>query len=111
MYRTLWGALLTLMQQGFILIVALIGIIDLFNYKDPNIIQYTIFDKRTDPAEINFGDNYGSFVFGFKNGLNYEALDPRYGHIEMRLIDRVKGLTQISIDEVNKENFPQETEA
>ena len=48
MYRTMWGALLTFAQRIFILVVALVGVIDLFNYKNPKITQYTIFDKRTD---------------------------------------------------------------
>mgnify|MGYP000987909821 CR=1 FL=1 len=36
-YNTKWGAFLTLAQKIFILIVAIIGVLDLLNYKDPNI--------------------------------------------------------------------------
>ena len=61
----MWGALLTIAQKSFILIVAIVGVIDLLNFKDPSIVQYTIFDRRLDELEINFAETYGSFVFGF----------------------------------------------
>ena len=49
----------------------MIGIIDLFNYKDPNITQYRIFDKRSDDQELNMAGNYGSFLIGIsENSLN-----------------------------------------
>ena len=60
----MWGAILTLAQRTFILIVAVIGIIDLLNYKDPNITQYRIFDKRNDDQELNMAENNGSFLIG-----------------------------------------------
>ena len=63
-YTTTWGAFLTLVQKIFILVVAMIGMLDLFAYKDPNITQYSIFDKRSDNQEFNFEENYGGFIIG-----------------------------------------------
>lgn len=51
-FKTAWGTLLTLMQKVFILVVSILGVIDLYNYRDPNITEYTIFDKRNDGTEI-----------------------------------------------------------
>ena len=45
-YRTMWGAFLTLLQKVFILVVSIGGLIDLFSFKDPKIIQYAMFDDR-----------------------------------------------------------------
>ena len=60
--------------------VAATGVIDLFNYKDPSITQYKIYDKRQDDQEINFGENYGGFLFGLLNADDeFEKLDPKYG--------------------------------
>ena len=64
MYRTVWGALLTLAQRTFILIVAVIGVIDLYNFKDPNITQYRIFDKRNDNKDMNMAENHTFFMIG-----------------------------------------------
>ena len=113
-YKTSWGALLTLMQKIFILVVTILGVIDLFNYKDPNITQYRIFDKRTDGNILNFEENYGGFFFGVPD-LNDKniPLDPRYGQFSLVLLefnDQVKIRTELSVDEYNKENFPDDFE-
>ena len=63
-YNTAWGAILTLAQWIFILVVATLGVIDLVNFEDPTITQYKIYDKRQDDQEINFGENYGGFLIG-----------------------------------------------
>ena len=55
------------MQKSFLLVVIIIGVIDLYNFRDPKIIQYTIFDKRNDETEISFGGNYGGFIIGLQN--------------------------------------------
>ena len=102
-FKTAWGALLTLMQKGFILVVTILGVIDLFNYRDPNITQYSIFDKRTDGAEINFGQNYGGFIFTIQGLQETNApIDPEMGYFSLKLIEKVAGetkVTQLSIDE------------
>ena len=66
MYNTAWGGILTLAQKVFILVVAVMGVIDLFNYKDPNITQYKIYDKRNDNREFNYGELHGAFLFAFE---------------------------------------------
>ena len=39
-YKTPWGALLSVLEKVFILIVACMGLADLFAYKDPNVTQF-----------------------------------------------------------------------
>ena len=63
MYKTMWGAILTLAQMTFILVVAVIGVMDLVAFKDPNITQYRIFDKRDDNTELSFSELHGGFFF------------------------------------------------
>ena len=48
MYNTEWGAFLTIAQKIFIFVIAIMGILDMFAYKDPSVTQYSIFDKRED---------------------------------------------------------------
>ena len=101
----------------FILVVAVVGLIDLINFKDPNIIQYTVFDSRIDPEEINFGQNYGGFIFGIFDGEGegkadgYSKLDPAYGKFVLEMQEEVDEeettITSLSIDEFTKENFPE----
>ena len=114
MYKTSWGALLTLTQKIFILVVTMLGVIDLFNYRGPNITQYRIFDKRTDDTVLNFEENFGGFFFGLPNQYDVNLpLDPRYGHFSLlfgELKDDVYTSTELSVDEYNKENFPDDFE-
>ena len=90
-FRTVWGAFLTVAQRVFILVVAVIGVIDLFNYKDPNIIQYTVYDRRSEQEDINFGENYGSFYFGLLDldtgGLNV-PFDFSKGTMELYVVEK-----------------------
>ena len=44
--------------------------IDLVNYKDPNITQYRIFDKRNDDQELNMAENNGSFLIDLILGID-----------------------------------------
>ena len=62
------------------------GIVDLMSYKDPNITQYKIFDKRNDDKEYNLAENYGNFIIGLgtDEGNPVETIDPRYGSIRLR---------------------------
>ena len=53
-YKTLWGGFLTIAQNSFILIVAIIGLVDLFEFNDPNVTQFTVYDQRKDGIEYNF---------------------------------------------------------
>ena len=66
-YNTAWGAFLTIVQKVFILVIAVMGVLDLLAYKDPNIVQYTIYDKRNDDSELNLAENKGGFIFAIGN--------------------------------------------
>ena len=83
-YQTVWGAFLTLVQKIFILVIAAIGLIDLCTFKDPNITQYSIFDKREDGVEVNFGEKHGGFYFGFLHNTlgGYSAFD---GYVDVSI--------------------------
>ena len=119
-YNTVWGAVLTLAQKIFILIVAVIGVIDLFAYKDPNITQFKIFDKRNDDTVINLAENHAMFLIGFFEMATIEdptipsfvKIDPQYGRIELSQViedlpDNPK-YEQVSLDLFTRENFPNE---
>ena len=90
-YKTALGGVLTVAQRIFILIVATIGVIDLFSYKDPNITQYKIYDKREDGTELNFGELKGGFWFGLQdiystdeNGWPlFVPVDPKYATLNI----------------------------
>ena len=68
--------------------MAVSGLIELLNFKDPSVVQYTIFDKRSDPDPINFGENYGGFIFGIWDMENNVSapLDPAYGALKLQSI-------------------------
>ena len=56
-YNTLWGAFLSISEKLFILVVAVLGLLDLFAYKDPSITQYQIEDNRKDDKLFNFAEH------------------------------------------------------
>ncbi len=47
-YKTLIGALATIVLKTFVLVYASIQLIGLFEYADPDITQYVIYEPRTD---------------------------------------------------------------
>ena len=68
--------------------MAIEGLLDMIATKVPSIQQYSIFDKRNDDKEFNFGENYGGFLFGLYNGGVFRqiAIDPRYLSVSIRQI-------------------------
>ena len=42
-YNTMWGAFWTIVEKVFILVVAILGLIDLLAYKDPSVTQVSHF--------------------------------------------------------------------
>ena len=111
-YQTAWGAFLTILQKIFILVVAVFGLVDLFAFKDPNITQFSIFDKRTDDVEFNFGEMHGGFYFGFFNptSFSYSAFE-RYLDVSILQVEIDEGEIfptdiEISVDQFTQENFP-----
>ena len=114
-YKTGWGALLTLVHKSFIFVVAIISILDLLDYRDPNITQYKIYDKRTDGTEINFGENNGNFLLGIGKYSSIIPLEAQYGKFAISMMEyrtladgtQVKEETKISLDKFTEENFPE----
>ena len=84
-FTTMLGAVVSFVEKVFILVVAVMGLIDLFTYKDPNITQFSIYDTRIDNKEFNFKQANGGFLFAIfdKTAKNYVALDPRYGKLRI----------------------------
>ena len=84
-FTTMLGAIVSFVEKVFILVVAVMSLIDLFTYKDPNITQFSIYNARNDNKECNFKQANGGFLFAFwdKTVKNYVALDPRYGKLRI----------------------------
>ena len=85
-YKTCWGALLTLLHKSFIFVVAVISILDLLDYRDPNVTQYNIYDKRSDGTEINFGENNGKFLLGISSYRGIIPLEAKYGYFAISMM-------------------------
>ena len=81
-YSTAWGAFLTIVQKVFILVIAVMGVLDLLAHKDPNIVQYTIYDKRNDDSELNLAENQGGFIFAIGDNIRHHAYE-RYLDIQI----------------------------
>ena len=62
-YNTIFGGTLTLFENFFIIVVAILGLIELMAYKDPNVTQFKIYDARENGKEFNFGEHHGNFLF------------------------------------------------
>lgn len=115
-FQTTLGALFTLGLQIFLLTYASIQVIDAFGYKDPKITQYTVFNERSDGAELNYGELFGSFSFGFVNQekFGFPEPNPRIGHfvLDNRKFGQFKGLKADSRDKlldmasISEERFP-----
>ena len=97
--------------------MAIEGLLSLTSTKVPSIHQYSVFDKRNDDKEFNFGENYGGFLFGLYDGgiFSQIPIDPRYLNVSIVQVLQNKGELSfadisISVDLFTKENFPQEYE-
>ena len=66
-FKTCLGALATIALKTFVLIYASVMLLELAEYKDPDITQYTVYEPRTDGEEINFGEGLGTLGFSFQN--------------------------------------------
>ena len=56
-YKTVLGAIFTLLLYVFITIITFWGIIEVFEYQDPQISQYTLYDLRNDNTEYNLEEH------------------------------------------------------
>ena len=62
-YKTCLGALATIALKTFLLIFASVKLLELAEYKNPEISQYVTYEPRIDGEEVNFGEGFGSLVF------------------------------------------------
>ena len=105
-YRTLPGAILTLILKVLIFTFTILSILEMITYKNPNIsqvslsdiispryevdyltasiLQYSIYDSRVDSPEINLAGAGGLFVIGFYDSTDGSTveLDPRIGRFQ-----------------------------
>ena len=121
-FTTMLGAIISLVEKVFILVVGVMGLIDLFSYKDSNITQYSVYDARLDGKEINFKEAHGSFLFGIIDYRNenheYVELDPRFGKLTMAQLTIAYGddlkpinvIQEVSVDKFTRKDFPEEFE-
>ena len=82
-FTTMLGAIVSFVEKIFILVVAVMGLIDLFTYQDPNITMYSVYDARLDGKEISLEEANVNIIFGIYNKqLNqFVKLDPRFGKL------------------------------
>ena len=74
----------------FILIFGLFSFIEIYEHRNPQITQFTIYEKRYKAQEFNFGELYGAIAFGFQNpkNLNFVEVDPKYGSLSLHSISQ-----------------------
>ena len=81
-YNTNIGGIFTIIVRLLILVIGILSLIDLVRYKDPKVVEYTVYENREDDEEFNFSELHGNMVFSLfnsKTGKN-EQLDPRFGN-------------------------------
>ena len=85
-FKTGIGAFFTISLRFFILVYGLMSLIDVLQYKNPQISQYTIYSHRNDMETINFGETYGNIAFGFLRDDNtFPELDPSIGTFSLSI--------------------------
>ena len=85
-YKTGLGAVFTVLIKGFLLFYLATSLLDLREYKDPQITQYTIYDPRITDDQVNLADSRGTFIFSvFDQNGNVVKPDPRMFSLEYRL--------------------------
>ena len=79
------------------------GVLDLFAFKDPNIIQYTIYDKRNDDTVLSLGEHKGGFIFAFSSFTTSFSEYQKYLDVRIEQYELVNGEvtshSQISVDQ------------
>ena len=71
------GAIVSIVQKIFILVVGSMGLVDLMTFKDPNITQYTIYDARLDGKEVGFKEANGNLFFAI-----YDIKENKYVELD-----------------------------
>ena len=66
-FTTMVGAIVSIVEKIFILVVGAMGLLDLMTYQDPNITQYSVYDARLDGKEIGFTEANGNLFFAIYN--------------------------------------------
>ena len=85
-FKTLPGALLSVLIKSFLLVFAINGTIDLINYEDPQITQYDIFETRRDGDEVNLGEAKANVAFVWYNRITARADEPDPRFINLRIM-------------------------
>ena len=66
-YKTRLGTFITIGMATFILFFGLYSLIEIYEYKNPQITQFAIYEKRYESESFNFGESYGAITFGFQD--------------------------------------------
>ena len=79
---------MTFGMRAFMLFFIVTSVIDLIDYKNPQITQYQIYDNRSDGRELNFKESYGDIIFGFYSARDggFIAPDPSICTLELNLV-------------------------
>ena len=87
-YKTQGGALITIAMRSFMLLFSLVGVYELFSYKNPQVNQYKIYDERTDGTELNYGESLAYLSFGLYNAAKnaFVVPDPSIASIKIQLV-------------------------
>lgn len=115
-YQTHLGALFTVAMRGFMLVFTVMGTLELLDFQNPTVSQYTVYDDRIDSPEVNLGEALGDLFFGFvDNKSNSFVLDRKVATIKMQAvrIDWSKGPSALSdldvVEELDQVSVSQAT--
>ena len=55
-----------------LLVIGILSLIDLVRYKDPKIVEYTVYENREDDEEFNFSELHGNAIFSIFNSKTFK---------------------------------------
>lgn len=91
-YRTIFGGLLSILFDLAIMTFLVAKTVDLYNFKDPQITSYEIFESRAEMEPINLAEaNFGFYIGLQGESQTTEKLDPRFGTIKLQAVDHKIG--------------------
>ena len=79
-YKTCLGAIFTIGLKSFVLFYALAQLVALFQFKDPEITQYDVYEPRTEDVEFNLHEGRAELYFALITVQESIAVefDPKY---------------------------------
>ena len=90
-----------------------VGVLELLDYKNPQVSQFRIYDNRSEGEEINLGKGNAFLMFGILNPLTVTFVepDPRIASIKMQVIhvDWSKSAEITVLKELEKESIVKES--